>query len=173
MDLQFLRVGLTMEPSVGATMVARAHIVKREWQTGRGRLGEEKQQSNLVLGPTPAARKKKKKKLEVMANTCYFQFQELISESKGVATRWVYAGDGLYFCILVAVLSFLQAWLLSLWDCNLSHLPVHPLQVTAVADYLGNYTRLQNIMARSIGKWSTPNRDSFRQGKSHLNPLQH
>lgn len=50
----FLRVGLTVEPSVGATMEARACTEEREWQTGRGKLGEEKQHSNLVLGPTHA-----------------------------------------------------------------------------------------------------------------------
>lgn len=124
MHLQFLRVGLTVEPSVGPTMEARACTEEREWQAGRGRLGEEKQDSNLVLGPTHAT-KKNKQQLEVMADTCYFQ--EVISERKGVASRWVYAGDGLFFHILVVVLSFLQACLLSLWDCNLSHVPVNPL----------------------------------------------
>lgn len=71
---------------------------------GRGRLGEEKLH---IIWCWVQLLLPKKKKLEVTANTCYFQFQELISESKGVATRWVYAGDGLYFCILVVVLSFL------------------------------------------------------------------
>lgn len=122
MDLQFSRVGLTVEPSVGATMEARACTEEREWQTGREKLGDEKQHSNLVLGPSPAQKKKKN-----ISDGKYllFSVQELISERKGVATRWVFAGDGLFFHILVVVLSFLQAWLLSLWDCNLSHVSVH------------------------------------------------
>lgn len=77
MDLQFLRAGLTVEPSVGATMEARACTEEGEWQTGRGRLGKEKQHSNLVLGPTPA-----EKKLDVMANTCYLQFRSWSQKAK-------------------------------------------------------------------------------------------
>lgn len=41
MDLQFLRVGLTVEPSVGATMVARARIEKREWQKEEEGMGRK------------------------------------------------------------------------------------------------------------------------------------
>lgn len=85
-------------------MVARARIEKREWQKEEEGMGRK---NNTVIWCWVQLLLPKKKKLEVMANTCYFQFQELISKSKGVATRWVYAGDGLYFCILVVVLSLL------------------------------------------------------------------
>lgn len=46
MDLQFLRVGLTVEPSVGATMVARARIEKREWQKEEEGMGRK---NNTVI----------------------------------------------------------------------------------------------------------------------------
>lgn len=117
--------------------------------------------------------KKIKKELEVMANTCYFQFRSWPQKAKdcnqmSLCRRWTSLP---YFSCCIEFSAGMAAQSVGLQQ--VPWVPVHPLWVTAVADSLGNYTGLQNIMARSIGKWSTPCHGSFRQGKSHLNPLQH
>lgn len=84
--------------------------------------------------------------------------------------EWICAGYGAYFCILVIVFTFLCSQLVSLQDCYLSLVPVHPLRVTAVAD-VREHIWLQNILARPSENTQLQSAADSDREKTHLRPL--
>lgn len=83
---------------------------------------------------------------------------------------WICAGYGVYFCILVIVFTFLCLRLLSLQDCNLSLVPVHPLRVMAVAD-VREHVWLQSILAGPLENAQLQSAADSDREKTHLKPL--
>lgn len=68
------------------------------------------------------------------------------------------------------VFTFLCLRLVSLQDCNLSLVPVHPLQVTAVVD-VREHIWLQNILARPLENAQLQSAADSDREKTHLKPL--